>query len=132
MLGTLYVPKSFLDEQSPGKRQYWVFKSDHFDKILLFKLGKFYELFNMDAVIGVEKCGLKWTNKDPNDVAHSGFPEMALARYSETIIGLGYQCVRIEQTETKQANEERVKRDKPGKFEKVLRREVCDITSGNN
>ena len=56
---------------------------------------------------------------------------MGCDRYMRALVEGGYKVARVEQTETKQANEERVKRDKPGKFEKVLRREVCDITSGN-
>ena len=45
--GTLHVPDAFLNEQSPGQRQWWDFKTDHFDKVLFFKMGKFYELFHM-------------------------------------------------------------------------------------
>lgn len=39
-------------------RQWWVIKSRHFDTVLFFKVGKFYELYHMDAVIGVEQLGL--------------------------------------------------------------------------
>ena len=45
--GTLYVPESFLNDLPPGQRQWWVLKSDHYDKVLFFKMGKFYELFHM-------------------------------------------------------------------------------------
>ena len=36
----------------------WQFKASHFDSVLLFKMGKFYEMFEMDAHIGVEVLGL--------------------------------------------------------------------------
>ena len=51
--GTLYVPDSFLNDQSPGQRQWWDFKTDHFDKVLFFKMGKFYELFHMGEYITI-------------------------------------------------------------------------------
>ena len=39
-------------------RQWWELKSRHYDTVLFFKMGKFYELFHMDAVLGVQELGL--------------------------------------------------------------------------
>ena len=36
----------------------WEFKARHFDSTMLFKMGKFYEMFEMDAHVGVEVLGL--------------------------------------------------------------------------
>ena len=36
----------------------WKFKAQHFDSTMLFKMGKFYEMFEMDAHVGVEVLGL--------------------------------------------------------------------------
>lgn len=36
----------------------WEFKARHFDATMLFKMGKFYEMFEMDAHVGVEALGL--------------------------------------------------------------------------
>ena len=36
----------------------WEFKAKHFDSVLLFKMGKFYEMFEMDAHTGAEVLGL--------------------------------------------------------------------------
>ena len=36
----------------------WEFKAKHFDSVLLFKMGKFYEMFEMDAHTGTEVLGL--------------------------------------------------------------------------
>ena len=91
--GTLYIPDSFLRDQTPGQRQWWLFKSDHYDKILFFKMGKFYELFHMDALIGVERCGLTFMKNKEN--AHAGFPEKAFERYVEVLVNLGYKVARI-------------------------------------
>lgn len=41
-----------------GMRQWWELKSRHYDTVLFFKMGKFYELFHMDAVLGVQELGL--------------------------------------------------------------------------
>lgn len=57
---TLYVPDSFLKGLTPAMYQWWKLKSDHFDCVLFFKVGKFYELYHMDAVIGVKELGFSY------------------------------------------------------------------------
>jgi DNA mismatch repair protein MSH6 len=57
---TLYIPKSFLDKQTPAMRQWWILKSAHMDSVLFFKVGKFYELYHMDAVVGVTQLGFSY------------------------------------------------------------------------
>lgn len=44
----------------PPGSQWWEFKARHFDCVLLFKMGKFYELFEMDAHLAVEALGLSY------------------------------------------------------------------------
>jgi DNA mismatch repair ATPase MutS len=41
-------------------RQWWEMKTQHFDCVLFFKVGKFYELYHMDAVTGVNELGLQY------------------------------------------------------------------------
>ena len=41
-------------------RQWWVLKSSHFDTVLFFKVGKFYELYHMDAVTGFNELNLNF------------------------------------------------------------------------
>lgn len=48
---TLFIPEEFYKSQTTAMWQYWDIKSNHNDKILLFKLGKFYEMFYEDAMI---------------------------------------------------------------------------------
>ena len=36
----------------------WEFKARNYDSVLLFKMGKFYEMFEMDAHTGAEVLGL--------------------------------------------------------------------------
>ena len=49
---TLYVPPEEKKNLTPTMRQYWEIKSEHMDKVIFFKLGKFYELFYEDALVG--------------------------------------------------------------------------------
>lgn len=68
------------------------------------------------------------------EFAHSGFPEQAFGRMSTTLIERGYKVARIEQTETPATMEDRVKEmAKNGirttKFDKVVRREVCQVVN---
>lgn len=124
---TLSVPESFKGKLTPAMRQWWEMKAEHFDAVLFFKVGKFYELYHMDAVIGVAELGLVFMK---GEFAHSGFPEIAYGRYSEALIQRGYKVARVEQTETPHMMEERCRRlSRPSKFERVVRREICRITS---
>ncbi|TRY78012.1 hypothetical protein TCAL_12766 [Tigriopus californicus] len=125
--GTLRVPAQFLAKQTPAQRQWWEMKARHFDTVLFFKMGKFYELFHMDALIGVQACGMLLMKKE---MAHCGFPESALQRYVDILVGQGYKVARIEQTETPQMMAARVQREgKKGPDAKAVRREICQIVS---
>lgn len=85
---TLHVPSDFLAKCSPGMRQWWQLKSQHYDSILFFKVGKFYELYHMDAVVGVTELGLVYMK---GNFAHSGFPEIGYGRYANRLVEKGYK-----------------------------------------
>ncbi|XP_066598080.1 probable DNA mismatch repair protein Msh6 [Prorops nasuta] len=124
---TLFVPSDFLSQQTPAMRQWWEIKSRHFDCILFFKLGKFYELYHMDAVVGVNELNLTYMR---GEFAHSGFPEIGFGRFSASLIERGYKIARIEQTENPEMMKQRVdKMHKPTKYDKVVKREVCQIST---
>ncbi|KAH8396852.1 hypothetical protein KR215_005308 [Drosophila sulfurigaster] len=122
---TLHVPEKFLNSLSPGVRQWWVLKSDNFDCVLFFKVGKFYELYHGDADVGVNELGFTYMR---GEFAHSGFPEISFDKMSSILIDRGYKVARVEQTETPDMMTERCKRIKPTKFDKVVAREICQIT----
>ncbi|KAF4529870.1 hypothetical protein B566_EDAN018097 [Ephemera danica] len=125
---TVFVPPSFLQSLTPAMRQWWDIKRQNFDCVIFLKLGKFYELYHMDAAIGVNELGLIFM-KHP-DVAHSGFPEAGYARYSKVLVEKGYKVARVEQTETPEMMQNRCKQmSAPTKFDKVVKREVCQVTS---
>ena len=52
------MPQNFLDSQTPAQRQWWELKSQYYDVVLFFKMGKFYELFHMDVDLGVQELNL--------------------------------------------------------------------------
>jgi DNA mismatch repair protein MSH6 len=83
-------------------------KSENFDKILLFKLGKFYELFYDDAMIGHKELDLNWMGNK----MHVGFPEKALDKYAYEFVRRGYKVCVVEQTETPKQMDERLKQAK--------------------
>ncbi|TRY55075.1 hypothetical protein DNTS_020796 [Danionella cerebrum] len=122
---TLYVPDDFLNRTTPGMRRWWQLKSEMFDTVLFYKVGKFYELYHMDAVIGVNELGLTFMK---GTWAHSGFPEIGFGRFSDVLVQKGYKVARVEQTETPEMMEARCKKmARPTKFDRVVRREVCRV-----
>nr|XP_048272199.1 DNA mismatch repair protein Msh6 isoform X3 [Myodes glareolus] len=122
---TLYVPEDFLNSCTPGMRKWWEIKSQNFDLVIFYKVGKFYELYHMDAVIGVSELGLVFMK---GNWAHSGFPEIAFGRFSDSLVQKGYKVARVEQTETPEMMEARCRKmAHVSKFDRVVRREVCRI-----
>lgn len=122
---SLHVPEDFLNKNTPGMRRWWMLKSKMFDTVIFYKVGKFYELYHMDAVVGVNELGLTFMK---GNWAHSGFPEIGFGRFSDVLVQKGYKVARVEQTETPEMMEARCRTmAKPTKFDRVVRREVCRI-----
>ncbi|NWZ67614.1 MSH6 protein, partial [Acrocephalus arundinaceus] len=122
---TLYVPEDYLNKCTPGVRRWWQIKSQNFDAVICYKVGKFYELYHMDAVTGVNELGLIFMK---GTWAHSGFPEIAFGRFSDVLVQKGYKVARVEQTETPEMMEARCKSvGHSSRFDKVMRREICRI-----
>lgn len=121
---TLYVPESFLKKQTPTQQQYWSLKMNNFDKVLFFKLGKFYELFYDDAIIGNKVLDLNWMGSDPKKL-HVGFPEKNLEEKAAVLVQQGFKVAVIEQTETPEELEIRNKSSYTK--DKNLRRELCNV-----
>jgi DNA mismatch repair protein MSH6 len=87
--------------------------------------GKFYEMFHMDADIGVQICGLSYMK---GHVAHAGFPEISYGTMADKLVRAGYKVARVEQTETPEQLGIRKKTCGRGsQVPKVVNREVCSI-----
>ncbi|KAK1737533.1 DNA mismatch repair protein MutS family protein [Skeletonema marinoi] len=93
---------------------------------LLFKTGKFYEMFHDDADVGVKVLGFVYMK---GTLAHAGFPEAAYDKMLTKLVDAGYSVARVEQTETPDALKERKKKAPTGKKPQVVCREVCGIVT---
>ncbi|KAH7862176.1 hypothetical protein Vadar_001089 [Vaccinium darrowii] len=121
---TLYLPPDFSKSLSGGQRQWWEFKSKHMDKVLFFKMGKFYELFEMDAHVGAKELDLQYMK---GEQPHCGFPEKNFSMNVEKLARKGYRVLVVEQTETPEQLE--VRRKEKGSKDKVVRREICAVVT---
>ena len=134
---TLLLPKTFpksfpstdgsQHKISPGQQQWWQFKATHFDAVLLFKMGKFYEMYEMDAHVGVKELGLIYMK---GEQPHAGFPEKNYQKNAETLARNGHKVVTIEQTETPAMLAERKKKDSRCKDTVVKREKIAVVTRG--
>ncbi|XAR61404.1 hypothetical protein NMG60_11035096 [Bertholletia excelsa] len=121
---TLYLPPDFLKSLTGGQRQWWEFKSKHMDKVLFFKMGKFYELFEMDAHVGVKELDLQYMK---GEQPHCGFPEKNFSINVEKLARKGYRVLVVEQTETPEQLE--LRRKEKGSKDKVVKREICAVVT---
>ncbi|KAK3133294.1 hypothetical protein QOZ80_6AG0534770 [Eleusine coracana subsp. coracana] len=121
---TLFLPSQFLNNLTGGQRQWWEFKAQHMDKVLFFKMGKFYELFEMDAHVGAKELDLQYMK---GEQPHCGFPEKNLSVNLEKLAKKGYRVLVIEQTETPGQLE--LRRKEMGIKDKVVRREICAVVT---
>ncbi|XP_052202535.1 DNA mismatch repair protein MSH6 [Diospyros lotus] len=121
---TLYLPPNFLKSLTGGQRQWWEFKSKHMDKVLFFKMGKFYELFEMDAHLGAKELDLQYMK---GEQPHCGFPEKNFSMNVERLARKGYRVLVVEQTETPEQLE--LRRKEKGSKDKVVKREICAVVT---
>ncbi|KAL8527225.1 hypothetical protein ACS0TY_005198 [Phlomoides rotata] len=121
---TLYLPPDFVKGLTGGQRQWWEFKSKHMDKVLFFKMGKFYELYEMDAHVGAKELNLQYMK---GDQPHCGFPEKNFSINVEKLAKKGYRVLVVEQTETPEQLE--LRRREKGSKDKVVKREICAVVT---
>lgn len=114
---------------TPMLQQYWDIKEDHFSDVILFKVGKFYELFYIDAAIAQHICQLKWMGHDRR--AHVGFPETSLQHHASLLIAEGFTVCVVEQTETVSEANERSANAGRKSSGALVERKICEVfTSG--
>ncbi|GBG29293.1 DNA mismatch repair protein Msh6 [Hondaea fermentalgiana] len=131
---TLHVPQAYFEGKAsahsahlqarkitPAMRIWWDFKAQLLDCVLFYKVGKFYELYHMDADTGVRYLDLMYMK---GDTAHCGFPEAAYGKYSEKLVALGFRVARVEQIETPEMMTQRT-----GKKTGCVRRAICSVLS---
>eukprot|EP00804_Cyclotella_cryptica_P002275 CCRYP_004013-RC/>CCRYP_004013-RC protein AED:0.05 eAED:0.05 QI:159/1/1/1/1/0.85/7/1379/1047 len=117
--------RQFGNNLTPAQKQWWEIKASHADCVLLFKTGKFYEMFHDDADVAAKELGMAYMK---GVVAHAGFPEAAYDKFLGMLVERGYRVARVEQTESPEGLKER-KKETRGKKPQVVAREVCGVVS---
>ncbi|MDD4687489.1 MAG: DNA mismatch repair protein MutS [Candidatus Cloacimonetes bacterium] len=103
---------------TPMLRQYFEVKEAHPDKLVLFRMGDFYETFFEDAATASKVLNITLTTRNKNDddpVPLAGFPYHALDNYLDKLIKSGLKVAICEQTED------------PKKAIGLVKREVTEI-----
>ncbi|THV02566.1 DNA mismatch repair protein Msh6 [Dendrothele bispora CBS 962.96] len=128
---TLYIPPRAWKEFTPFEKQFWEIKQNHYDTILFFQKGKFFELYEDDARIGHQQFDLKLTQRVKMSMV--GVPEMSFNFWAAKFLGKGYKVGRVDQSETALGAEMRLATDKKngkprgGEKEKIVRRELNKV-----
>ena len=97
-------------------RQFYTFKNEHPDALLLFRCGDFYETYANDAVEAAKILGITLTRrsngKNPNGAATemAGFPHHALDTYLPKLIRAGKRVAICDQLEDPKLTKTLVKR----------------------
>jgi len=91
-----------LGQMTPLMMQYWDIKSLHHDKILLFRMGDFYELFYDDAIKASPILGITLTSRNKKSDDHTpmcGFPYHAVAGPINKLLAAGHKVAICDQVE---------------------------------
>ncbi|GAA6051780.1 hypothetical protein JCM3770_004968 [Rhodotorula araucariae] len=107
---TLYIPDSAWKTFTPFERQFWEIKQNHYDTVLFFQKGKFFELYEEDAAIGHREFDLKLTDRVKMKMV--GVPESSFDLWASKFLSQGYKVGRVDQCETALGAEIRNKDDK--------------------
>lgn len=99
---------------TPMLRQFFEVKDKHPDKLVLFRMGDFYETFFDDAITASKILNITLTTRNKNDdnpVPLAGFPYHALDNYLDKLIKIGLKVAICEQVEDPKKAVGLVKRD---------------------
>ncbi len=105
---------------TPLMRQYFAFKKQHPDAILLFRVGDFYETFEEDARTASKVLGITLTKRANGKASYvdlAGFPYHALDTYLPKLVRAGYRVAIVEQLED------------PKKAKKLVKRGVTELVT---
>ena len=104
-------------------------KSQHWDKVVFFKKGKFYELYENDATIGHSEFDLKLT--DRVNMRMVGVPEGSFEYWASQFIAKGYKVAKVEQMENSIGKAIKDRQSTGKKKDDVIKRELTSVlTSG--
>jgi len=103
-----------MQNYTPLMKQFMAVKAKHPDKLILFRMGDFYETFFDDAVKASRLLGITLTarNKNSEDAVNlAGFPYHALDVYLDKLVKAGQKVVIVEQMEDPKLAQGLVKRE---------------------
>ncbi|KAK6203227.1 muts domain V-domain-containing protein [Scheffersomyces amazonensis] len=124
---TLYIPQSAWSKFTAFEKQYWEIKSQMWSTVVFFKKGKFYELYENDAVIANSEFDLKIAGGGRANMKLAGIPEMSFEYWAKEFISHGYKVAKVDQVETLLAKE---MRGGTTKEEKIIKRELSSVLTG--
>ncbi|MGE0632630.1 MAG: DNA mismatch repair protein MutS, partial [Pseudobdellovibrionaceae bacterium] len=90
------------ENQTPLMKQYWEIKSAHPDKILLFRMGDFFEMFFDDAIKAAPILGIALTQrnkKSEDQTPMCGMPHHSIATPINKLLAAGYKVAICDQIE---------------------------------
>ena len=103
---------------TPLMKQYYSIKREHLDKILLYRMGDFFEMFDDDAITAAEALGITLTSRNSGKaerVPLAGFPHHSSRTYIAKLIRKGLRVAVCEQVED------------PAQAKGIVKREVVEI-----
>ncbi len=89
-------------EQTPLMKQYWEIKSAHQDKILLFRMGDFFEIFYEDAQTAAPIMGVALTSRNKKSADQTpmcGVPHHSIAGHINRLLAHGLKVAICDQIE---------------------------------
>ena len=99
--------------ETPMMKQYFAFKAEHPEAVLLFRCGDFYETYGDDALIASKVLGIVLTKRSsatPGAIPMAGFPFHSLETYLPRLVRSGYKVAVCDQLEDPKLTKGIVKR----------------------
>ena len=99
--------------ETPMMKQFFTFKADYPEAVLLFRCGDFYETYGDDALIASKVLGIVLTKRSsatPGAMPMAGFPFHSLETYLPRLVRAGYKVAVCDQLEDPKLTKNIVKR----------------------
>ena len=99
--------------ETPMMKQYFAFKADYPEAVLLFRCGDFYETYGDDALTASKVLGIVLTKRSsaiPGALPMAGFPYHSLETYLPRLVRAGYKVAVCDQLEDPKLTKKIVKR----------------------
>ncbi|WVQ80465.1 hypothetical protein IAT38_002570 [Cryptococcus sp. DSM 104549] len=124
---SIYIPAKSWKDFTPFEKQFWEIKQNHYDTVLFFQKGKFYELYEDDALVGHQEFDLKLTDRVKMKMV--GVPEQSLEFWIAKFLAAGHKVGIVEQAETAIGMEMRTKAGAKsgGGGREIVRRELARV-----